>query len=296
MPHGPRAASPATPGAEHDRAAWTATAARSRARRRWCPAPSTASPWWSPAAAPAWARRSPRSSPASGADLAVLSRKPEHLDAAREAISALGAQVECIECDIRDADSIAAAFDRVEAALRPARRAGQQRRGQLPVADRGPVPQRLAHGRRHHAQRHVPDVPGVRPAPAGGRAAGLDRQRRRVLRLDRRPGLRPLVRGQGRREEPDRDPGRRVGPLRDPGELPGAGPDAARGHDRRHPGQPGGDLATRTSASRRCGSASARSSAGPRRSWRRPTPGSSRATPWSSTVPTGSAATWSRRR
>lgn len=49
-----------------------------------------------------------------GADLVVMSRKAEHLDAAREAISALGAQVECIECDIRDADAISAAFDRVE--------------------------------------------------------------------------------------------------------------------------------------------------------------------------------------
>ncbi len=49
-----------------------------------------------------------------GADLAVLSRKPEHLDAAREAITALGAQAETIECDIRDAESISAAFDRVE--------------------------------------------------------------------------------------------------------------------------------------------------------------------------------------
>jgi NAD(P)-dependent dehydrogenase (short-subunit alcohol dehydrogenase family) len=49
-----------------------------------------------------------------GADLAVLSRKPEHLAAAEEALTALGAQVECVECDIRDADSITAAFDRVE--------------------------------------------------------------------------------------------------------------------------------------------------------------------------------------
>ena len=50
-----------------------------------------------------------------GANLAVLSRKPEHLEAAREAIAAIGAPVEVVECDIRDADSIAAAFDRVEA-------------------------------------------------------------------------------------------------------------------------------------------------------------------------------------
>ncbi len=50
-----------------------------------------------------------------GANLAILSRKPEHLAAAREAIEAIGAPVECIECDIRDAESIAAAFDAVEA-------------------------------------------------------------------------------------------------------------------------------------------------------------------------------------
>lgn len=49
-----------------------------------------------------------------GASLAILSRKPEHLEAAQEAITALGAQVECIACDIRDADAIAAAFDAVE--------------------------------------------------------------------------------------------------------------------------------------------------------------------------------------
>ncbi|MFN7147936.1 MAG: SDR family oxidoreductase [Microthrixaceae bacterium] len=50
-----------------------------------------------------------------GASLVIMSRKPEHLDAAREAISAIGAPVECLECDIRDADSIAAAFDLAEA-------------------------------------------------------------------------------------------------------------------------------------------------------------------------------------
>jgi NAD(P)-dependent dehydrogenase (short-subunit alcohol dehydrogenase family) len=50
-----------------------------------------------------------------GANLAILSRKPEHLAAAEEAITAIGAPVECVECDIRDADSISAAFDRVEA-------------------------------------------------------------------------------------------------------------------------------------------------------------------------------------
>lgn len=49
-----------------------------------------------------------------GASLVVLSRKPEHLEAAREAITSIGAPIECVECDIRDADSVAAAFDRAE--------------------------------------------------------------------------------------------------------------------------------------------------------------------------------------
>ena len=52
-----------------------------------------------------------------GASLVIASRKPEHLDAAREAMAAVGAPVEAVECDIREPDSIAAAFDRAEAAF-----------------------------------------------------------------------------------------------------------------------------------------------------------------------------------
>jgi NAD(P)-dependent dehydrogenase (short-subunit alcohol dehydrogenase family) len=52
-----------------------------------------------------------------GASIAILSRKPEHLDAGREAIEAVGARVVTAECDIRDPDQIAAAFDQVEADL-----------------------------------------------------------------------------------------------------------------------------------------------------------------------------------
>lgn len=46
-----------------------------------------------------------------GASIVVASRKPDHLDAGRAAMEALGAPVLAIECDIRDADSIAAMFD-----------------------------------------------------------------------------------------------------------------------------------------------------------------------------------------
>ena len=49
-----------------------------------------------------------------GAAIVIASRKPEHLDAGREAIEALGAEVATVACDIREPDSIAAAFDVAE--------------------------------------------------------------------------------------------------------------------------------------------------------------------------------------
>jgi len=50
-----------------------------------------------------------------GAAVAILSRKPEHLEAGEKAMHELGAPVIATTCDIRDADSIAAALDAVEA-------------------------------------------------------------------------------------------------------------------------------------------------------------------------------------
>src|SRR3954452_16153013 len=52
-----------------------------------------------------------------GASLVIASRKPEHLDAGKEAIEAIGAPVVVVACDIRDPDQIAAAFDEAEAAF-----------------------------------------------------------------------------------------------------------------------------------------------------------------------------------
>lgn len=46
-----------------------------------------------------------------GASIVIASRKPEHLDAGVDAVSALGAEVLAVECDIREPGSIAAAFD-----------------------------------------------------------------------------------------------------------------------------------------------------------------------------------------
>jgi NAD(P)-dependent dehydrogenase (short-subunit alcohol dehydrogenase family) len=45
-----------------------------------------------------------------GAGIVIASRKPEHLAAGKAAMEALGAPVLAVECDIRDADSIAAVF------------------------------------------------------------------------------------------------------------------------------------------------------------------------------------------
>jgi NAD(P)-dependent dehydrogenase (short-subunit alcohol dehydrogenase family) len=52
-----------------------------------------------------------------GASLVIASRKDEHLDAGREAMDALTVPVETVSCDIREPESIAAAFDAAEAAF-----------------------------------------------------------------------------------------------------------------------------------------------------------------------------------
>ena len=49
-----------------------------------------------------------------GASLILASRKPEHLEAGAEAIGRIGAEVLTVECDIRDSDSVASAFDAAE--------------------------------------------------------------------------------------------------------------------------------------------------------------------------------------
>ena len=46
-----------------------------------------------------------------GANIVIASRKPEHLDAGLEALQSMGAPCVAVQCDIRDQDSIVAAFD-----------------------------------------------------------------------------------------------------------------------------------------------------------------------------------------
>ncbi|HZP29617.1 MAG TPA: SDR family oxidoreductase [Acidimicrobiia bacterium] len=54
-----------------------------------------------------------------GASIVIASRKPEHLDAGKAAIEALGSPVLTVACDIREPEQIAAAFDAAEAAFGP---------------------------------------------------------------------------------------------------------------------------------------------------------------------------------
>ncbi len=52
-----------------------------------------------------------------GAALVIASRKPEHLDAGRAALEALGAKVATAACDIRDPEQVSNAFDAAEQAF-----------------------------------------------------------------------------------------------------------------------------------------------------------------------------------
>ncbi|HWW54225.1 MAG TPA: SDR family NAD(P)-dependent oxidoreductase, partial [Acidimicrobiales bacterium] len=52
-----------------------------------------------------------------GADIVIASRKDEHLSAGRDALAGLGTKIVTVQCDIRDPDQIAAAFDQAEQAL-----------------------------------------------------------------------------------------------------------------------------------------------------------------------------------
>jgi len=52
-----------------------------------------------------------------GADVVIASRKAEHLESGQEALAALGTRVLTVECDIREPDQIAHAFDVATAEL-----------------------------------------------------------------------------------------------------------------------------------------------------------------------------------
>ena len=169
-----------------------------------------------------------------GASVGILSRDEGHRDSGVEAVERAGGTAFATPCDIREADSIAAAFGAVEEHLGPIDVLVNNAAGNFPVPAEDMSP---------NAWRTVVDIVlngtylccrdlARRLIPAGsGRG---HRERGGVLRLDGRPGLRPLGRGQGRRQEPDRDPGRGVGALRHPGQRPGPRAHAPRGRGGGH--------------------------------------------------------------
>ena len=146
-----------------------------------------------------------------GAKLAIVSRREEHRAAGVAAVEALGAKAIGVACDIRDAAQVAAAFDAVTAQLGAPGVLVNNAAGNFPVPaeDLSPNGWRTVvdivlngtfYCSREFGRRHI----------AAGTPGG-DRERRRLVRLDRRAGLRALRRREGRREEPDRDARRRVG-------------------------------------------------------------------------------------
>jgi len=52
-----------------------------------------------------------------GADVAIASRKPEHLEPAREALAAYGTRILAIECNVREPESVGRAVERVASEL-----------------------------------------------------------------------------------------------------------------------------------------------------------------------------------
>lgn len=55
-----------------------------------------------------------------GANIAILSRKPEHLQAGVDAVESVGARAVAVACDVREPERIASAFDEIERRLGPA--------------------------------------------------------------------------------------------------------------------------------------------------------------------------------
>ncbi|MEZ5168207.1 MAG: SDR family NAD(P)-dependent oxidoreductase [Acidimicrobiales bacterium] len=160
-----------------------------------------------------------------GASIVIASRKPEHLEAGRAAIEALDAAVLTVECDIRDPDSIAAAFDAAEDAFDLPSVCINNRRPTSRCRPRTCRPTRGAPSStlRSTAPSSSPATSPAVTSPAGARRK--HRQHRGVMPVDRRSRVRPQCCGQGRREEHGREPGGGMGPLRHPGQRSGAGID-----------------------------------------------------------------------
>ncbi|CAA9365634.1 MAG: 2,4-dienoyl-CoA reductase, mitochondrial precursor, partial [uncultured Gemmatimonadetes bacterium] len=101
-------------------------------------------------------------------------------------------------------------------AVRRHRRAGEQRRGQLPFRHRRPVAQRLQRHRADGAERNVPRHPRRRPPDDRGRARRKHPEHRHHLRVDRVGVRGPFRGGKGGGAGDDEVAGGGVGHVQDP--------------------------------------------------------------------------------
>ena len=160
--------------------------------------------------------------------------------------------------------------------VRAARRARQQRGRELPGAGRGHVAQRVAHGRRHHAQRHVPLLPASSAAATSPRGTpGSIINVGASYAWTGGPGFVHSAAAKAGVKNLTESLAVEWGPygIQVNGLVPGLFPHEDMTADIQRQPRPHRRQGRR--ASPRCGSGSARSSAGPRRSSRRPTRGSS---------------------
>ena len=224
-----------------------------------------------------------------GAAIAISSRSTEHLEAGRAAMEDLGAQVVTAVCDIRNPESVAAAFGAAEDAfgLPDVLVNNAAANFPVPAEDMSPNAWRAVvdvtlngtfnctreMGRRHLAAGTPGSVINVGASYAWTGGPGFAHS------AAAKAGVKSLTESLAVEWGPY---GIQVNCL-----VPGLFPhedmtaDIRSSLDR---------TSTKDPASPPCGWGSARSWAGPPPSWHRPTGGSSRATPWWWTGPTGSAA------
>ena len=199
-------------------------------------APSRARACSSPAAEPASGKRSPRSSPASG----PTSSSP------RESRTSRGRRTGHLPTSApgsRRSNATSATLNRSRRHSMPPRPFGMPSVLVNNAAANFPVPAEdmspnAAHRRRHHPQRHLLRRPRIRATTPRRRDARLDHQCRGVVRLDRWSRFRPQRRSKAGVKNMVETLAVEWGPygIQVNGLVPG--PDAPRGHDRRHPGQP----------------------------------------------------------
>ncbi len=159
------------------------------------------------ATAQAFARR--------GADLGLLARGREGLDAARRDVEALGGRAIAVPTDVADPDQVEARRRGRRKGVRAHRRLGQQRDGLGLLARQADEGRGVSPGHRGHVPRHRPRHARGPEADAAPRPR-LDRPGRVGTGLPGHPAPVGVLRGQARDPGLLRLPPLRVDPRREP--------------------------------------------------------------------------------